>query len=282
MTRSGTSLTMRTLNLLGVDLGPEGELLPGPDPSNPKGFWEQDKLKRLNNTILRSMGGRVHEPPPLPIGWQGAPALDELKARARDLMQERFAGSPLWGWKDPRNCLTLPFWQELLPEMSYVVCIRNPLDVAASLAKRGGLSIEKSLGLWQRYVASSIAHTAGGDRIFVFFEDFFDDWELQLARLAHFIGAAERSAEPAIRQVVEEWVAQDLWHHRTSVPSTIGDPQVPPDPKALYLLLQAAVRPAGMDGDSNVPVGSVEDSLNDLARRLAGLEAEPASMAETP
>src|SRR5205823_6297255 len=52
MTRSGTSLTMRTLNLLGVYLGPESELLPGPDASNPKGFWEQDKLKRLNNAIL--------------------------------------------------------------------------------------------------------------------------------------------------------------------------------------------------------------------------------------
>ena len=188
---------MRTLNLLGVYLGPESELLPGPDASNPKGFWEQDKLKRLNNAILRSMGGRVHEPPPLPLGWQDEPVLDELKERARELVRQRFTGSPLWGWKDPRNCLTLPFWQELLPEMSYVICIRNPLDVAASLAKRGGLPTEKSLLLWSRYVSSSIAHTAGGDRIFVFFEDFFEDWEVQLVRLARFIGAEERSEETA-------------------------------------------------------------------------------------
>jgi hypothetical protein len=41
----------------------------------------------------------------------------------------------LWGWKDPATCLTLAFWQTLLPHMRYVICIRNPLDVAISMER---------------------------------------------------------------------------------------------------------------------------------------------------
>ena len=40
-----------------------------------------------------------------------------------------------WGWKDPRNSLTLPFWKELLPNLKVVVCVRNPIEVIASLRR---------------------------------------------------------------------------------------------------------------------------------------------------
>ena len=36
------------------------------------------------------------------------------------------AAAPVWGWKDPRTCLTLPFWQDVIGSIRYVICIRNP------------------------------------------------------------------------------------------------------------------------------------------------------------
>ena len=95
-------------------------------------------------------------------------------------MEKDFAASELWGWKNPRNCLTLPFWQRFLPPMRYLICLRNPLDVAASLERRDGFSLEKSVDLWLTYVMSAVQHTAGRPRLFVFYEDVMDDWQESL------------------------------------------------------------------------------------------------------
>src|SRR5207237_264153 len=56
-----------------------------------------------------------------------------------------------WGWKDPRTSLTIPLWLELVPDLRVVVCLRNPLDVALSLRKRGMFSYSSSLLLWLEY-----------------------------------------------------------------------------------------------------------------------------------
>ncbi|GEM_PF-34161 len=38
----------------------------------------------------------------------------------------------LWGWKQPRNILLLPFWKELFPEMTFLHVIRDGRDMAYS------------------------------------------------------------------------------------------------------------------------------------------------------
>jgi hypothetical protein len=72
------------------------------------------------------------------VGGLGA----EKEAAAR-LLRE-FVGREWWGWKDPRNCLTLPFWQGFFPGMKTVVCLRHPLEVVRSLERRG-VSLEAYL-----------------------------------------------------------------------------------------------------------------------------------------
>ena len=46
----------------------------------------------------------------------------------------RFRG--LWGWKDPRNTLTLPLWAELYPDARVIAVVRHGVDVAQSLVSR--------------------------------------------------------------------------------------------------------------------------------------------------
>lgn len=54
MHRSGTSVVTRLLNLMGASLGEDARLQP-PDPVNPKGYWEREDVRELNQAILRHL-----------------------------------------------------------------------------------------------------------------------------------------------------------------------------------------------------------------------------------
>ena len=97
MHRSGTSLVTRVLNLLGLDLGPEGHLM-GPSAANETGHWESMPISDLNDEILARLGGSWREPPPLPPGWERRPDLADLRAQARRLVESDFGDSPFWGF----------------------------------------------------------------------------------------------------------------------------------------------------------------------------------------
>jgi hypothetical protein len=53
-----------------------------------------------------------------------------------ELSNEDFKKDFSWGWKDPRNTLTLNIWRELFPNSKIIHIYRNPIDVAASLRDR--------------------------------------------------------------------------------------------------------------------------------------------------
>jgi hypothetical protein len=64
-----------------------------------------------------------------------APADPRFERRARELVAARTGARP-WGWKDPRSCLFLDFWGELLPQANFLFLYRHPLDVVLSLQRR--------------------------------------------------------------------------------------------------------------------------------------------------
>lgn len=41
-----------------------------------------------------------------------------------------------WGWKDPRNTITIELWKKIFPKAKILNVFRNPVDVAQSLKKR--------------------------------------------------------------------------------------------------------------------------------------------------
>lgn len=262
MSRSGTSLTARVLNLAGVYLGPQEDLLGGelrqiPQPdrdnaraANPEGFWEHYPLMRLNERILRRMGGNWREPPPLPPGWEDSAALDEESEEACALIEETFGGHDLWGWKDPRNCLTLPFWQRLLPQLRYVICLRNPLDVAASLQRRDGMPFEDAVELWLTYLARALLDTADHPRLLVPYESYFDDPGGVVSRLAAFVGRDGALDRADAGVTLAEAVDERLWRNRTH-PSEVGrDPRVPVEAAALHQLTELLAGAGSLSGPS--------------------------------
>src|SRR5215813_13113765 len=64
MHRSGTSMVARLLNLAGVYLGREDELIPA-NQGNPEGHWEHARLVEINDAILSELGGGWDCPPDL-------------------------------------------------------------------------------------------------------------------------------------------------------------------------------------------------------------------------
>lgn len=237
--RSGTSLTTRLLGLAGVYLGPDDELLgeelsqlagegdevlAKASDSNPGGHWEHYRLMRLNERILQSMGGSWRDPPPLPAGWEAGAELDGFREEARVLLAGSFSGRALWGWKDPRSSLTLPFWRKMLPEMRCVICLRHPLEVAESLRERDSISIDAGVTLWTRYLASALVNTAGCPRLLVRYEDYFRDPAAVVARLTRWIGGESATRRNEELESSVPAIDAGLWRHRlagghsTSVP----------------------------------------------------------------
>ncbi len=234
MSRSGTSLTTRILNLAGVYLGPEEGLL-WHLPSNPAGHWESVAMLRFNEWLLRKLGGSWRDPPSMPPGWERSEVLAGERCAARGFLAQTFGGHELWGWKDPRNSLTLPFWQRLLPEVRYVVCLRNPIDVAASLDRREGFPAARAYELWLAYVDAALAGTAAGPRLVVAYEDYFEDWRAQAARLARFIDRSPPAPGSALDRSIEAAIEQGLRHHRTPAEAVLDAERIPAAVASTYM-----------------------------------------------
>jgi hypothetical protein len=232
MHRSGTSFITRALSFLGVDLGPEAHAM-APRSDNPLGFSEHQLITEINDEILQTLGGDWHTPPRFASGWEADARLDHVKDRARQILAEDFGSCALWGWKDPRTCLTLPFWQQLVPSMRYVICLRSPLDVACSLETRDGFSLSKSASLWIDHVSAALSHTSGQPRMVVSYDDALERPRLELERMAAFIGnpSSAREGEAGFRSFADE----TLRHHHHQTAAVIRDVRLPFPAKALYL-----------------------------------------------
>src|SRR3954470_11086367 len=102
MHRSGTSATTRVLNLTGLPLADADDLwleLPG----NESGYWESASLSRVNERLLRRVGGTWWRPPD-PAALVGLAGDPDLRRQAAQLFV-RLHGTGAWVWKDPRVCL---------------------------------------------------------------------------------------------------------------------------------------------------------------------------------
>ncbi len=212
MHRSGTSMITSLLHACGLNLGPKKDFLP-PDPNNPKGFWESRSFLRLNDAILKQLGGSWNRPPHTEAGWENEPSLGRLRKQAGKLIC-RLEGREPWGWKDPRNCLTLPLWRKLLPEIQVLICVRNPLAVAKSLWLRNGIPHPDSFDLWLTYNRRVLAAAPIESRLVTHCEAYLRDPHAELCRVLQWAGLA--APEDQVNQACQR-IAPSLLHHRMTL-----------------------------------------------------------------
>src|SRR5262245_8991713 len=192
--RSGTSMVTRLLHNCGLYLGPESDLMPG-GADNPDGFWENLCFVALNDELLNELGGAWDLPPNAEEIFNRR-RLDHLRVKAQ-LLIEGFDSARVWGWKDPRNCLTLPFWRDVLPNLKVLVIVRNPLEVAYSLRNRNGTSFSFGLRLWEIYNRRLIKTTEAKERLVSQYEAFFRDPDSELRRIARFANLPDINVKSA-------------------------------------------------------------------------------------
>jgi GT2 family glycosyltransferase len=196
--RSGTSMLTRLLHACGLYLGPKDALMP-PQADNPEGFWEHLGFVALNDELLSQLGGAWDLPPKPDESFKHS-QLDPLRMKARILI-EGFDSANLWGWKDPRNSLTLPFWQNLLPDLKTLITVRNPLEVAHSMHDRNGTSHAFGLRLWEIYNRRLIEAASETNRLVTHYDLFFENPEKELQRIANFIGLPDAKIPAAAKLV---------------------------------------------------------------------------------
>lgn len=193
MHRTGSSMVARMLNLCGIFLGNETDLIPAAQ-DNPDGFWENANFVNINNGILHHLkaGWDIVPSSALQPGWERSALLDQYRNNAVFLINEMRQHDP-WGWKDPRNSLTLPFWQQLIPDIKVVVCLRNPIEVGKSLMKRGYSSTVFSARLWYDYYEKLLTALGPDNFIITHYDTYFFDCEAELRRLLSFLDLPQDS-----------------------------------------------------------------------------------------
>lgn len=142
MHRSGTSVLVSALRSLGLYTGYDLE------PNAEARYFLQ-----LNEEMLRLAGARWDAPDAMQSLLEDTELVDwlarRMEGRMHGIQTALFLSKPgwlryrdirdypkPWGWKDPRNTLTLPVWLKLFPDAKVVHVIRHPVDVASSLQVR--------------------------------------------------------------------------------------------------------------------------------------------------
>ncbi len=227
--RSGTSVVARALGILGFDLGK----VTGTHPSNPKGHFENLKLMGLSDTILQLLGGSWDTPIMLKPSFVDSPKIKYVLDGALAIIKKEFPGQI--AWKDPRVSLTLPFFERLLGPIRSIICVRNPLEVCQSLAKRDSMGLDKASALWRSYTASALLNTRGKPRLIVHYERLMSNPENELWRILHFVGG-----EPYMEQCIREFTAfveSGLHHNHATIKDLYGVGGMDQRAVLLYTLL---------------------------------------------
>jgi hypothetical protein len=129
MHRSGTSLITNWLYRCGLQIG---EHLLEPGRGNVEGHFEDVEFLKIHEEILTSNDfpstGYVFDKG-IDISLYH---LEKLKGviKVKNQLYKQ------WGWKEPRTCLFLDLYRELLPNSKYLVIVRDHGSVVHSMLKR--------------------------------------------------------------------------------------------------------------------------------------------------
>ena len=106
-------------------------------------------------------------------------------------------GIPFWGWKDPRNTITLNIWLKMFPHAKVINVKRNGIDSALSLnarAKKSGAGMPMCgdvlycFNLWEKYNELCDMHSSRCNNYYSLrYEDLMDDPKSEISNLMQFL-----------------------------------------------------------------------------------------------
>lgn len=116
-----------------------GEQLAHADGGNPEGHFEDIEFLKMHEEILGNHN--------LPRTGITDAQLGDLtiyeKEKVKSIIKVKQQLYDQWGWKDPRTCLFLDLYKELLPDARYLVIMRDYQSVVSSLLRREFKHVDK-------------------------------------------------------------------------------------------------------------------------------------------
>ena len=219
--RSGTSITARALQAIGVDLG--NDFKP-PSNKNPTGNFDDAALLKLSKRLRRALGLRPDSLRLLDDDVWTSPAVMPFYEEFAATINDRFGHAPIWGFKYARTMRLLPFWERLFVSMniapSYVLPIRNPLSVARSRAKldaHRGVQEQSDLE-WLVNVVPYFDLVRSTNLVVVDYDKLMENPSAQLERLADHLGLpVDDRTQNEIHTFANTYVKRSLQHSRYSI-----------------------------------------------------------------
>lgn len=202
MHRSGTSAISGLLSSLGVFMGKN--LFSAQKGVNEKGFYENSAIVNLNEEAFDLLNWTWDDPLANCFESLDDTKSTSLEKKAVKLIQTEYQKQKIWGMKDPRTSLLLPFWLNVFEksniEPCFILMIRKPSEVVGSLKKRDSFSDSKSLMLWINYTLSSYWQTVNKKSAIVSYDSLIAaptkvaqqlikqfDWQIELPEKQDFI-----------------------------------------------------------------------------------------------
>jgi GT2 family glycosyltransferase len=222
MHRSGTSALAGTLHHLGVALG---DRMMNPSPDNPRGYWEHRDIIAVHHKLMAELGSSWDDIRALPAGWERGEAALSAKQELAAILARDFAETEVWGLKDPRLSRLLPLWNSLFDELRvtprFIIALRHPADVAASLAARDGLGAARASLLWLRHTLGAERATRGRLRTVVHYEDLIGrrGWRSVVSQIADELELSWPAVDRSIEAAVDAYLSPELCHHRAGHPA---------------------------------------------------------------
>lgn len=219
MHRSGTSALTRVINLMGFTA--PRTLMPATE-ANEEGFWESQVFMDLNEEILAACGSKWNDWRPFKVDPLATARANGLYGKVREAIAGEYGGAAHIVLKDPRISRLVPLYAAALGEEGYriqpVIALRNPMEVAASLTRRHGLTQSRGIGSWLRYTLDAEAATRGRPRAVISYDGLLEDWRGTLERAAIHLGEPFPPLTPEAIAETDAALRPRLRHHMLPPP----------------------------------------------------------------
>lgn len=176
MHRSGTSALSGMLHTAGYFAGQA--LLPA-DVHNEKGYHESRAITDMNDMILNEMGKTWDDVRKISIHPDDSNESKKIISRIIESFETEYSSANNAVLKDPRICRLLPLWMRAFASLGidplYVLALRPPREVAASLKRREGMTIQKSALLYLAYLLDAEKYTREKRRLIVTYSEILAD-----------------------------------------------------------------------------------------------------------
>lgn len=256
------------LGLLGIDL-PKTPL--GGNETNVTGHWEPEPVVHLNDRILSAAGSSWRDFRPVDPRWFQSANARQFRSEACAILDAEFGGTGPFVIKEPRICRLSTFWLDVFGQMSirpvFILPIRNPLEVAASLEIRDGIDPGVSHLLWLRHVLEAELATRGRPRVFTTYDELLGDWRQLAEKMQAALALAwPRSMEDASADI--DALLSDSHRHHREPPARLFEEPVPSSLRKAFEILDRWSR-SGESSDDFAEIDRIKAQFEDASFLVA-------------